>query len=147
MVADVAATAGAIVVDAKRGRTLEAYSVGTTSDFDSVGQWEYYPRVLVLRLRAPKEVRRQIAEFARTELVGIPYRLCTGMIDDKDMKGDYWGTQCAHLVWLAFYRFGYDVDGDGGWLVTPYDLSGSELFETVPVKTIPLSFSLKCNAN
>ncbi len=123
----------AIVVDAKQGITLEAFAVGTTSDFDKTEQWEYYPRVRVLRLKASKETREQIAEYAKTELVGIPYRLITGMIDDKDMKENYWGTQCAHLVWLAFYHFGYDVDGDGGWLVTPYDLAISEQFEVVPL--------------
>ena len=123
----------AIVVDAKRGITLEAYAVGTTSDFDRIEQWEYYPTVRILRLKAPKEVREQIAEYAKTELIGIPYRLTTGMIDDKNMKENYWGTQCAHLVWLAFYHFGYDVDADGGWLVTPYDLAVSEQFEVVPL--------------
>lgn len=123
----------AIVVDAKRGITLEAFAVGTTSDFDRTAQWEYYPRVRVLRLKAPKEMRDQIAEYAKTELVGLPYRLATGMVDDKDMRGNYWGTQCAHLVWLAFYHFGYDVDGDGGWLVTPHDLAISEQFEAVPL--------------
>lgn len=122
----------ALVVDAARGITLEAYAVGTTSDFGGTADWEYYPRVSVLRLKAPKEVREQIAAYAKEELTGIPYRLGSGMIDDKDMDEAYWGSQCAHLVWLAFYKFGYDVDGDGGWLVTPYDLEISDCFEALP---------------
>ena len=36
--------------------------------------------------------------------------LSPGMIDDKDMDGAYWGTQCAHLVWLAFFANGYDIE-------------------------------------
>lgn len=43
------------------------------------------------------------------------------------------GTQCAHLVWLAFARFGYDLDGDGGFVVTPADLCESGLLEVVQV--------------
>lgn len=122
----------ALVVDAARGITLEAYAVGTTSDFGSVGDWEYYPNIKVLRLKASQKVREAVAAYAKHDLTGIPYRLSSGMVDDKDMDGRYWGSQCAHLVWLAFYKFGYDVDGDGGWLVTPYDLAISRQFEEVP---------------
>jgi hypothetical protein len=30
------------------------------------------------------------------------------------------------LVWYAYQRFGYDLDSDGGFLVTPKDISDSE---------------------
>ncbi len=122
----------ALVVDGERGITLESFGLGTVSDYGRVADWKRYPHVSVLRLRAAKAVREAVAAYAKQALVGIPYRLSTGMIDDKDMEEEYWGTQCAHLVWAAFDRFGYDVDGDGGWLVTPADFLKSGWFVIVP---------------
>ncbi len=43
------------------------------------------------------------------------------------------GTQCAHLVWAAYAHFGYDLDGDGGSVVTPADLFWSSQLEVVQV--------------
>lgn len=43
------------------------------------------------------------------------------------------GTHCAHLVWYAFRFFGYDLDSDGGRIVTPRDIYDSSLLE--PVQT------------
>lgn len=123
----------ALVVDAEHHIVIEAFCVGTVSELSYTYGWQYFPGVQVLRLKADRETRNQIAKYAKEHLQGIPYRLSAGVIDDKDMKGDYWGTQCAHLVWLAFYYYGYDVDGNGGWLVTPADLQKSELFEVVPL--------------
>lgn len=124
----------AIVVDAEQGITLEAYGIGTKSELSRVSEWRRYPHMLVLRLDAPKEVRSAIADYAKEKLLGVPYRLTTGMIGDKDMRGKYWGTQCAHLVWAAFYEFGYDIDGDGGWLVSPEDFVKSSHLYQVPQK-------------
>ena len=42
-------------------------------------------------------------------------------------------THCAHLVWYAYRSYGYDLDGDGGRIVTPKDLSKSSLLEPVQV--------------
>ena len=122
----------AIVVDAKQGIVLESYGIGTNSEFAPLFEWRRYPHVMVLRLEAPKEVRRLVAEYAKTALVGIPYRISSGMVDDKDMGGEYWGTQCAHLVWAAFEALGYDIAGDGGGLVTPVDFTKSTLLQSVP---------------
>ena len=122
----------AMVVDASKGITMEAYGIGTESRLSNVSEWRRYPHVLVLRLDAPKEIRSAAAQYAKERLIGIPYRLSTGMIDDKDMSGDYWGTQCAHLVWAAYRKFGYDIDGDNGWLVTPADFVKSSLLYPVP---------------
>ena len=122
----------ALVVDAERGITLEAFGIGTKSEYSSLSEWRRYPHVLVLRLKAPKEVRQAVADYAKRNLVGIPYMLSPGVVDDKDMGEEYWGTQCAHLVWVAFEAEGYDIDGDGGWLVTPADFTVSHLLRTVP---------------
>ncbi len=121
----------ALVVDAEKGVTLESFGIGTKSRLSSVSEWRRYPHVLVLRLNAPEELRSAVAQYAKENLVDIPYSLRTGMIDDKDMDEEYWGTQCAHLVWVAFKKFGYDIDGDNGWLVTPADFVKSPLLYPV----------------
>lgn len=122
----------ALVVDADRGITLESYGIGTKSRLSGVSEWCRYPHVLVLRPILPKEIRSAVARYAMEELIGLPYRLSTGMIGDKDMNEEYWGTQCAHLVWIAYKKFGYDIDGDRGWLVTPADFVQSSLLIPVP---------------
>lgn len=43
------------------------------------------------------------------------------------------GTQCAHLIWRAYAQFGYDLDANGGWIVTPRQLANSPLLEVVQV--------------
>ncbi len=121
----------AIVIDAKKGITLEAFGIGRVSEFSTVSEWEKYPHVLVLRLRAEKELRTAVARYAKTQLVGIPYRLCTGVYGEKYSGGEYTGTQCAHLIWLAYKKFGYDIDGNLGWLVAPEDFVKSPLLEQV----------------
>lgn len=122
----------ALVVNADKGITLEAFGIGTESEFSRLEEWRRYPHVVVLRLDAPEEVRKEVAAYAGKYLVGVPYMLSPGVIDDKDMDGSYWGTQCAHLVWAAFAACGYDVDGDGGWLVIPKDFTASKLLQIVP---------------
>lgn len=122
----------ALVVDANRGITLEAFGIGTASEYSDLNEWRRYPHVMVLRLNAPQKVRQAVASYAKRKLVGIPYMLSPGVVDDKDMDGDYWGTQCAHLVWAAFSACGYDIDGDGGWLVTPADFTLSGLLRMIP---------------
>jgi len=122
----------ALVIDAEKGITLEAFGLGTDSEFSRLEEWRRYPHVVILRLRAPEKIRRKVAQYAKEQLVGIPYMLSPGVIDDKDMDGSYWGTQCAHLVWTAFAACGYDVDGNGGWLVIPEDFTYSKLLQIVP---------------
>ena len=122
----------ALVVDAENGITLEAFGIGTESELSKIDEWLRYPHVKVLRLNAPEEICRNIAAYAEKNMRGIPYMLSPGVIDDKDMDGTYWGTQCAHLIWAAFQKYGYDIDGDGGWLVTPEDFTSSPLLEVIP---------------
>ncbi len=122
----------ALVIDAEKGVTLEAFGIGTKSEYSNLQEWRRYPHVLVLRLKAPETVRKAVVAYAKENLCGIPYMLSPGIIDDKNMGENYWGTQCAHLVWAAFKAYGYDIDGDGGWLVTPADFTKSELLRIVP---------------
>ena len=148
----------AIVVDAGEGLTLEALTLGTDSEICSIERWREYPCFALLRLKgASQEERAEIANYAMENLVGIPYSLLVFgeraenrflkkssveqdvgrekslSMQDVEAEEPLAGTHCAHLVWQAFTEFGYDLDSDGGLIVTPRDLYESDLLEVVQV--------------
>ena len=61
----------------------------------------------------------------------IPYGLFTGIPNKAPENINK--TQCSHLVWYPYFHFGYDLDSDGSWLVTPKDIANSDLLEIVQV--------------
>ena len=149
----------ALVVDAEQGLLLEAIMPGTNSKINPISKWSTYPSFLVLRLKeeytqstANKEpdLPKQIADYAETQLVDVPYLLVAGILErsfsergstveavgqtaeqpaklSKALKG----TQCAHLVWYAYKQFGIDLDSDGGVIVTPFDIQNSEYLDII----------------
>lgn len=120
----------AIVIDEEAGLVLEAQVLGSPSVVTSLKRWERYPSFMVLRLKdASKEERAAVGEYAKANLTGVPYRLTAGLW--RSGSETISGTQCAHLVWYAYDHFGYDLDSDGGFIVTPYDLSQSENLEII----------------
>ena len=120
----------AIVIDEEAGLVLEAQVLGSPSMVTSLKRWERYPSFMVLRLKdVSKEERAAVAEYAQANLAGVPYRLTAGLW--RNGSETISGTQCAHLVWYAYEHFGYDLDSDGGFIVTPYDLSQSENLEII----------------
>lgn len=140
----------AIVVDAEKGLTLEAITLGSDSRICDMGKWGEYPCFALLRLKgATPEERTAIAEYAAEKLVGISYRLFSFSGDSKvdghhgsvkdwenvaQMVGEpLTGTHCSHLVWSAYAHYGYDLDSDGGWVVTPRDIFDSDLLEVVQI--------------
>lgn len=131
-----------IVVDAEAGQTLEAVMPGCSSEVCALEQWGRYPCFVLLRLKdATAEETAAVAAYAAENLADIPYDLFSFTAGGKEMQQTEQpaaqetvsGTQCAHLVWLAFAHFGYDLDGDGGFVVTPADLCESELLEVVQI--------------
>lgn len=125
----------AIVVDADNGITLEAVVIGKNSKVQDTDKWRHYPNFVVLRLKdAKKAERTAIAHSAYDYLNDIPYIATIGIIPAKYSELETAsGTQCAHLVWLAYAAHGYDIDSDGGLIVTPNDILESDLFEVVQV--------------
>lgn len=136
-----------IVVDGEKGLSLEAITLGYNSEICNVEHWKEYPCFVLLRLKdSSEEETEKIAAYARENLADIPYDLAS-FTDRRQITRASWqqeeisqeeaagisGTQCAHLVWAAFYHFGYDLDSDGGLVVTPADLCGSDLLEVVQV--------------
>lgn len=123
----------AIVTNAAEGKTLEAVVIGTNSKPQNISKWTSYPNFAVLRLKgADRETRAEIAAAAVEYLDDVPYNVFIGLYPMKYSNiSAVKGTQCAHLVWLAYAAYGYDIDSDGGLIVTPKDIAESELFEVV----------------
>lgn len=122
----------AIVTDAENGETLEAILLGNPSLFQSISKWRTYPSFIQLRLKNnDNNDPEKVAEYAKKESIGIDYGLLTG-IPNKEPE-EVSKTQCAHLVWYPYKHFGYDLDSDGSWLVTPKDIANSDQLEVVQV--------------
>lgn len=120
----------AIVTDSKKGELLEATLLGCPTGINDIENWQSYSSFILLRPKA--EISgTEAADIAIKNLKDISYGLFSGIPTkgpDKVTK-----TQCAHLVWYSYYRLGYDIDSDGGWLVTPKDIAHSNLFDIVQV--------------
>lgn len=129
----------AIVVDAENRLTLEAIELGADSAITSMSHWETYPSFAVLRLKGVgQQEREKIAAYAEQNMLKLPYRLTAGWGDWMYPENMTKGTQCAHLVWQTYQQFGYNLDSDGGLIVTPKDLFESPLLEIVQVYGMPI---------
>lgn len=114
--------------------TLESLSLGIDSKYCSMRNWGSYATVAVLRVKdVSKEKIEQVLDFSRENLYGKPYRLLSGLVGQKAPAATAagFGVQCAYLPWYAWQHFGYDLDSDGGSLVTPHDLLESELVDVI----------------
>lgn len=125
----------AIVTDAENEITLEAVLIGQNSQHQNINKWRIYPSFIMLKIKdADEEKLNDIANFANQSMDDIPYRLSIGLFSNKNPETEkVIGTQCSHLVWYPFKYFGYDIDSDGSWLVTPKDIANSDLFEVVQI--------------
>lgn len=123
--------AGLVIQD---GTTLESIVLGTDSTLANSTRWRTYSNYAVLRLKnITPELQQQIIDYSLEHLLGVPYRLTSGLLFSKAPAPDsaLFGTHCTYLVWYAWNQFGYDLDSDGGRLVTAYDLLHSDLLEVV----------------
>lgn len=113
---------------------LECAVLGQDSRLTNVEHWNTYSCYAVLRVRdAGEEQGRSVAEYAMEHLLGVPYRLTIGLWDEKAPGTDStgFGLHCIYLPWYAWKQFRYDLDGDGGRVVTAADLLASPLLEVV----------------
>lgn len=123
-----------LVID--ENTTLEARVLGTDSGYGSLSNWKDYSNVAVLRVKdASEEQRQAVVDYAKENLVGVPYSLVAGFVGDKapDTESWYFGLHCSYLVWYAWQEMGYDLDCDGGRLVTSSDLLYAEQLEIVQI--------------
>lgn len=125
----------ALVVDAAGGKTLESVVLGENSSVQDISKWTNYPNFMLLRPKgATYDEMRQAAQTASEVLFDIPYDFTVGIFSPKAADKDkIKGTQCSHLVWQAYYYYGYDLDSDGGLIVTPKDIANSPELEVVQV--------------
>ena len=125
----------ALVVDAEKGLTLESVVLGTDSCVQDIGKWTNYPNFIQLRLRnSSEDLMNRITQSAVIHLKNIPYDLTIGILSPKFKNSEQIRkTHCSHLVWTAFRNFCYDLDSDGGGLVTPKDIANSPYLEVVQV--------------
>ena len=123
-----------LVVD--ESTVLECMTLGNDSELASVKHWSKYSNFAVLRVKGvTSELQEQVVAYAKENLCGVPYRLSAGLIGRKDCQPEeiWFGLQCSYLVWYAWNQFGYDLDSDGGRLVTARDLLESDLLEVVQI--------------
>ena len=122
----------ALVVDGEAARPMvvESISPGSKSTFNYASDFSKLANFMVLRPTVDEATKAEIVEFAKTELVGIPYRFTLGIFYKK-FPEKIRVSQCAHLVWYAYMKYGYDLDSTGGGVVKPQDMVLSEHVEVV----------------
>lgn len=125
----------AIITDSENKETLEAVILGSNTRFQNINKWRVYPSFMMLKLKdTSQETLDEVAKFAKENLYDIPYGLTVGLTDKKNPDPDNLkSTQCSHVAWYPFMQYGFDVDSDGSWLVTPKDIANSDLFEVVQI--------------
>ncbi len=120
----------ALVVDGKNERILESIGPGSKSEIGGANCFSEYSSFLILRPKVDAALKKQAVDFAKTTLLDLPYRFSVGILSEKDPK-TLRSTQCAHLVWYAYKRFGIDLDSNGGGVVKPQDIANSPYVEVV----------------
>ena len=106
----------ALVVDGKYGRILESQDYTVDSNIGSATTFSTLTSFLVLRPKVDKQTKERVANAAISSLKGIKYSLFAGIFGEKYQENPT-ETQCAHLVWTAYMRYGIDLDADGGWIL------------------------------
>ncbi len=122
----------ALVVDGEGGLIIESIGIGKDSKYNTIEVFADLPSFMVLRPKADEETKAQVVSFAKENLVGLPYLFTVGILSKKAPK-KIKSTQCAHLVWYAYKRFGLDLDGNGGGLVLPRNIANSPNVEIVQI--------------
>ena len=122
----------AMVVDAANGITVEAIGIGSDSTYGYTASLSRRCDLIVLRPKIDAAKVDEIVEYVENELVGITYDPTVGVLSRKYVD-DIKLTQCAHIFWYAYYKHGFDIDSNGGAVVTPKDISNSEYFDVIQV--------------
>ncbi|MBQ8343408.1 MAG: hypothetical protein IJY21_04800 [Clostridia bacterium] len=122
----------ALVIDGEEGLLIESIGIGKDSKYNTTEVFADLPSFMVLRPKADEETKAQVVSYAKQKLVGLPYVFTVGILSKKAPKKIKY-TQCAHLVWYAYKRFGLDIDGNGGGLVLPKDIANSSNVEIVQI--------------
>lgn len=120
----------ALVIDGKRERIIESIGPGSNSEINFADCFSDYSSFMILRPKVSPEIKAQVVEFAENNLMDLHYRFSVGIFGRK-FEEDIKSSQCAHLVWYAYKKFGIDLDSTGGAVVKPQDMANSDLVEVV----------------
>ncbi|WP_312653643.1 hypothetical protein [Aminipila sp.] len=131
----------------KEAKTIEAIYLGEPTEYETTAKWRSCPTLVHLRIseEAAKskgytqaELGELLAEYVQEKCLDIKYGILPELSNIK--SDDLRSTNCSHLVWYVYKQFGYDVDSDGGLIVTPADIASSDLFEIVQIYGINPDF-------
>ena len=120
----------ALVIDADKGYVLEAIGIGSDSTVGYADILLERPSFMVLRPNVDPEIVENVVQYAKNNLIGIPYDPTVGILSPK-YDPEIPQTQCAHIIWFAFMQYGIDLDSNGGLLVMPKDISNSQYLDLV----------------
>ena len=124
----------ALVID--KDTTLECVVLGKDACYGNPQAWRWYSGYCVMRVQGiSPEQGKNTAKYACEKLKGKPYHLTAGFLGPKDPDADsgYFGMYCSYLVWYVWKYFGYDLDGDGGRLVSVTDILQSDQVQVIQV--------------
>lgn len=123
----------ALVVDGEQEIVLESLQIGYDSSFaEAVTETEMSTYMVLRPTGIPLETRKAVAKYAKEQLFGVPYNQIVGLIPRKYQE-EITSTQCSHLCWYAYKKFGYDIDSNGGIFVAPKDIANSSYLEVVQI--------------
>lgn len=126
----------AIVTDGEAGEIIEAKSYIAGSCIGDTEKWSKISSFVILRVKEEvaekyKNPAPRAAQYAKNNLNGLEYSLFKDIRFQQDETPEY--TQCAHLVWFAYYKCGLDIDENRGIIIKPRDFLASDVFEVVQV--------------
>lgn len=126
----------AIVIDGEEKKILEAKSYAAGSCISTTKKWNTISSFVILRVKDEVEMEygqpsRRAAVYAEENLEGLEYSLIKDIRPLADTTPEY--TQCAHLVWYAYYACGLDIDENRGFIIKPKDFLKSDVLEVVQV--------------
>lgn len=119
-----------LVTDGDNGRVLQATAVGEVSYEGDIEDFTNRITFMIFSPRASEDTKHKVVDYALNTLVGLYYNPLQGVFNSKNSIKT---TQCSHLVWYAYNKFGIDLDYNGGGIVTPKDLANSKNMELVHV--------------
>lgn len=120
----------ALVVSGESGLIVESIAPGTNSKINYASSFNDIRDFMILRPKADAQTKAKVVDYAMKNLIGIPYSLTAGIFTPKYAE-TLKSSQCAHLVWYAYKKFGIDLDSTGGRVVKPRDMACSPEVELV----------------
>lgn len=121
----------ALVTDAEFGDIAASVGYDSESYIEDISEITDRTSFIILRPRDEGKARAA-AEYARENLLGLPYSVSIGLTSKK-FPDTPKVTNCSHLVWYAYKAQGVDIDENGGVFVFPKDMILSGELEIVQV--------------